>query len=283
MGGHPPMGYDVRDRKLVINDEEAGRVKYIFTRFIQIGSATTLVGELKEKGVISKTRKYASGKIRPGRPLDKGTLYNILNNRTYLGETIYKGDSYPAEHRAIIDQKLWDQVHTVLAKNNRHRANSTRTRSPAVLKGIIRCGHCNRSMRPSHTRKKGVLYRYYICMNASKNSHADCPLSTVAALQIEEAVFHRVRKLFQAPEMVTRVWKKTKETEPGIREATLVNAMKKIDPIWNELFPIEQNRLLHLLIEKVVLTTTDLEVQIRVDGINSLIAELTDDDERSVA
>ncbi|MBF0448982.1 MAG: recombinase family protein [Magnetococcales bacterium] len=283
MGGHPPLGYDVRDRKLVINEDEADRVRHIFTRFIQIGSATILVKELKEAGKFSKTRKYASGKIRPGRPLDKGTLYNILNNRTYLGEAVYKGDSYPGEHRGIIEQKLWDQVHTVLAKNNRHRANATRTRSPSPLKGIIRCGHCNRAMRPSHTRKKGVLYRYYICMNASKNSHADCPLSTVAALLIEEAVMHRIKNLIQAPETIARIWKKAAASEPGIGERTVVNAMKKIDPIWEELFPIERNRLLHLLVDTVVLTTTDLEVHVRVDGINSLVTELTYDDERRTA
>ncbi len=278
MGGHPPLGYDVQDRKLVVNEEEAKRVLKIFKRFIQVGSATLLVKELREAGILSKTRTTAGGKIRSGRPLDKGTLYKILNNRTYLGEVVYKGESYPGEHQAIVPLDLWDKVHVILAKNNRQRANRTRTQTKSPLKGIIRCGHCNRAMRPSHTRKNGVLYRYYVCMNASKNSHADCPLSTVAAAQIEEAVFRRIRKLIRAPEMITRIWKNAAGEEPGLREQTVVNALKKIDPIWGELFPIEQNRLMHLLVETVVLSTDSLEIRVRVEGVNSLVAELSDED-----
>ncbi len=284
MGGHPPLGYDVQDRKLIVNEEEAERVRHIFKRFSRVGSATLLVQELKEAGILSKTRTTADGKIRPGRPLDKGTLYKILNNRTYLGEAVYKKESYPGEHQAIVSRDLWDKVHAILAKNNRQRANVTRTQSPATLRGIIRCGHCNRSMRPSHTRKNGVLYRYYVCMNASKNSYSDCPLSSVAAIQIEEAVFHRIRQLIRTPEMIARIWKKASAAEPGIREQAVVNAMKKIYPIWEELFPIEQNRLLHLLVETAILTTSDLEIRVRVEGVNSLVAELADgNDERRVA
>ena len=283
MGGHPALGYDVRDRKLVINDEEAERVRHIFKRFIQIGSATLLVKELREEGILSATRTTVDGKIRPGRSLDKGAIYKILNNRTYLGVVVYKEEVYPGEHAAIIDQSLWDKVHAILTKNNRQRANVTRSQSPSALKGIIRCGHCNRSMRPSHTRKNGVLYRYYVCMNASKNSYADCPLNSVAAVQIEDAVFLRIRQLIRTPEMIARIWKKASAADPGVQERELVTAMKKIDPIWEELFPIEQNRLLHLLVETVVLTTSDLEIRVRVEGVNSLVAELADhDDERKV-
>ena len=154
----------------------------------------------------------------------------------------------------------------------------------SALKGIIRCGHCNRSMRPSHTRKNGVLYRYYVCMNASKNSYADCPLNSVAAVQIEDAVFLRIRQLIRTPEMIARIWKKASAADPSVQERELVTAMKKIDPIWEELFPIEQNRLLHLLVETVVLTTSDLEIRVRVEGVNSLVMELADhDDERRMA
>ena len=278
MGGHPPLGYDIQDRKLVINEKEAERVRHIFEQFIKIGSATLLVKTLNEAGILSKTRTNTAGKVRPGRPLDKGTLYKILNNRTYLGLSVYKEEAYLGEHEAIIDQKLWDKVHSILAKNNRQRANVTRTQNLSSLKGIIRCGHCDRSMRPSHTRKNGVRYQYYVCMYASKNSYADCPLSSVSAPQVDEAVFHRIRELLRVPEMVTKIWKTASTADPGIAEREVVGALKMIDPIWEELFPIEQNRLLHLLVETVVLTTYNMEIRVRVEGINSLVAELTDHD-----
>nr|CRH06178.1 Site-specific recombinases [Candidatus Magnetococcus massalia] len=275
MGGHPPLGYDVQDRKLVINAEEAQQVRLIFKRFIQMGSATLLIKELTEKGITSKTRQLADGRVKGGKPIDKGTLYKILNNRVYLGEVAFKGEVYPGEHAPIIAQAQWDRVQAILKKNRRSRSNNSRNQSPAPLKGIIRCGHCNRAMRPTHTRKNGIQYRYYLCMTASKNSHADCPLASVTAPQVEEGVFKRVRQIIQAPEIITRVWQQAAHTDPDIREQDVTMALKKIDPIWDELFPIEQNRLLSLLVENVILTTTSMEVRVRVDGITSLVAELS--------
>lgn len=275
MGGHPPLGMDVKDRKLVVNKEESAQVQHIFKRFTQIGSATLLVRELREKGVHSKSRTFSNGKIHTGRPLDKGALYRILNNQTYIGKVMYKGEVFPGEHQAIIEQDLWDQVHTILAKNNRQRANATRTQSVATLKGIIRCGHCNRTMKPSHTRKNGVQYRYYVCMGASKNSYDDCPLNSVAAAQIEEAVFLRIREFFQTPEVVANVWKQSAASDPSVHKNEVVAAMKMVDPIWEELFPMEKNRILYLLVETVILTISDLEIRVRVEGVNSLVTELT--------
>ncbi|MEG3637617.1 recombinase family protein [Magnetococcus sp. PR-3] len=275
MGGHPPLGYDEKERKLAVNPKEAGQVRQIFKRFTQIGSATLLIKELTEKGIVSKIRQLSDGRIKGGKPIDKGTLYKILNNRVYLGEVAFRGEVYPGEHAPIIEQDLWDKVQSILKKNKRSRSNNSRNQSPAPLKGIIRCGHCNRAMRPTHTRKNGVQYRYYLCMTASKNSHADCPLASVSAPQVDEGVFKRVRQIIQTPEIITRVWRQAAHTDPDIQEQDVTMALKKINPIWDELFPIEQNRLLSLLVENVILTTTSMEVRVRVDGITSLVAELS--------
>ncbi len=104
MGGFVPMGYDVLNRKLLVNDAEAATVRMIFERFARIGSATTLVKALVAEGVRNKR----------GKPIDKGFLYKLLNNRIYLGEAVHKGTSYPGEHAAIVDQALWDKVHSIM-------------------------------------------------------------------------------------------------------------------------------------------------------------------------
>ena len=98
MGGWAPMGYDVKDRKLVINQTEAATIRQIFERFVELGSATVLATELADKGVRNKR----------GRLIDKGFLYKLLNNRVYIGEAVHKGTGFPGEHQAIIDQGLWD-------------------------------------------------------------------------------------------------------------------------------------------------------------------------------
>jgi DNA invertase Pin-like site-specific DNA recombinase len=149
MGGWAPLGYDVVDRKLVVNATEAALVKRIFTGFIRLGSANKLVTELRREDVRNKR----------GSPIDKGFLYKLLCNRLYLGEAVHKGQSYPGEHAAIIPQRLWDEAHAVLAESPRKRASMSRAQSPALLRGLI-FGPTGHAMSPSHTRRRGRLYRY---------------------------------------------------------------------------------------------------------------------------
>jgi site-specific DNA recombinase len=116
MGGYVPLGYDVQDRKLVVNEAEAASVRRIFQRFIDLGSATVLARELRGVGFRSKQ----------GTLIDKGNLYRLLNNRVYRGEALHKGKAYPEEHDAIIDADLWGSVHAILQESPRKRANNSR-------------------------------------------------------------------------------------------------------------------------------------------------------------
>ena len=118
MGGHAPLGYNVRDRKLIINETEGALVRHIFERFLQVGSATKLVQELNAAG--HRTTR--------GKPFDKGILYKLLKNRTYVGEVEHKGAAYPGEHAAIIERDTWDKVRAILAENAHRRASRTRRR-----------------------------------------------------------------------------------------------------------------------------------------------------------
>jgi site-specific DNA recombinase len=111
MGGTPPLGYDVVERKLVVNKTEAELVRLIFARFLRIGSATKLAQELRRAGHTTKCWTTQDGRHRPGKPIDKSAIYKILGNRTYLGEAVHKGTSHPGEHEAIIDRGTWDKVH----------------------------------------------------------------------------------------------------------------------------------------------------------------------------
>ena len=161
---HPPIGYDVWDRKLVVNPAEAELVRLIFRRFLDLGSALLLIRELNAGGHRTKSWTTQAGTFREGRPFDKGTLYKILRNRTYLGEAVHKGRSYPGEHEPIIDHATWDRVHEVLASNAKRRGNEARARTVAPLRGLMRCTRCSSAMTPTHTRRRGRLYRYYVCL-----------------------------------------------------------------------------------------------------------------------
>jgi site-specific DNA recombinase len=190
MGGFVPLGYDVKDRKLLINEAEAATVRMIYQRFVRIGSATKLVRALRAEGVTGKQ----------GKLVDNGYIYKLLNNRVYVGEAVHKGTAYPGEHEAIIDRRLWDKVHAVLGESPRKRAMHTRAQTPALLKGLLFAPN-GAAMTPTHTRRKGKLYRYYISTRVLKQAADACSVRRVPAGEIEAAVIHHVRALLRAPDL----------------------------------------------------------------------------------
>jgi DNA invertase Pin-like site-specific DNA recombinase len=272
MGGTPPLGYDVLHRKLVVNEKEAKLVQMIFRRFLRIGSATRWAQELKEAGCTTKTWLTQDGKCRQGKPIDKGALYRILGNRVYLGEAVHKGTPYPGEHEAIIDRALWDKVQAILAQNTVMRGNHSRAQTPALLKGLIFApgGH---AMTPSHTRKGGKLYRYYVAIDAIHQGYSDCAVRAVPAAEVEEVVIAQVRHLLQTPEIIARIWAAAKP-EGEVPEREVVETITAFAPLWEELFPAEQARVLRLIVERVDLAPDGIAVRLRAEGLQTLVAEL---------
>ena len=281
MGGVPPLGYDVVARKLVVNAPEADLVRHIFERFLKVGSATLLVKELNAAGHRTKSWTTQDGKVREGVPLTKNFLYKLLDNRVYLGEAVHKGEAHAGEHPAIIDRAVWDKVQAVKTDNApRKRAAATRATTPAPLKGLVTCAHCGRAMTPTHTRKKGRLYRYYTCMKAINAGHDSCPVRSVAAGEIEAAVVGQVRALLRAPEIRARA----ERFAPTLAPADLHAALDRFEAVWDELFPAEQARILQLLVEQIRIAPDGAEIRLRAEGLASVIADITaQSTERSAA
>ena len=274
MGGTPPLGYDVIDRKLVGNDKEAELVRLIFNRFLRVGSATKLAQELRRAGHTTKSWTTQDGKRRDGKPIDKGAIYKILNNRIYLGEAVHKGSCYPGEHAAIIDQGTWDKVHAILAENIVAHANGTRTQTPALLRGLI-FAPGGRAMTPSHSRKNGRLYRYYVSTDAIRQGYSECPVRSVPAAEVEEAVVAQVRHLLRTPEIIARTWAAAKkEGDEAIPERDVVKTITDLAPLWDELFPAEQARIVRLLVERIDLAPDGMQVRLRTEGLETLVKEL---------
>jgi site-specific DNA recombinase len=263
MGGHVPVGYLARDRKLIVDDAEAALVRHIFARFLQVGSATRLVQELNAQG--HGTRR--------GKPFDKGIIYKLLNNRTYVGEVSHKGAVYAGEHQALVDRATWEKVHKILAGNSHRRASHTRAATPALLKGLI-FGPDDRAMAPSHTRKRGQLYRFYRTATSLKLCHGDCPIRAVPAGEVEAAVISQIRALLRTPEVIVRTWRAGWLDDEQIDEREVVEALQRLDPLWHQLFPAEQARILQLLVARVTVRLDGLEISLRVEGLGSLVAEL---------
>lgn len=263
MGGVPPYGYRVENRTLLVDEDAAEHVRWIFARFLEIGSCTIMAREVEEKGL----------RTSRGNRIDKKYLYRMLSNRTYIGEAVHRGASYPGEHDAIIERGLWDKVHLILKESSRARGTRTRSQTPALLKGLV-FGPDGAAFSPTHTRKLGRLYRYYVSQSVLKFGKGACPIGRVPAGDLEAAVIQQLRAVFRQPEIVSGTWKAAKAHETSITEADATAALQRLDPMWDELFPAEQARIVGLLVERVEIGVDGLNVRLRVDGLGELAHEL---------
>jgi DNA invertase Pin-like site-specific DNA recombinase len=266
MGGKVPLGYDVRDRRLVPKEDEAVRVRRVFELFVETGSGVETVRRLQAEGVTAES----------GRSLDKGDVYKILSLRTYVGEVTHKGNVYRGEHEAVVPRDLWDRAHAILQVSPRSRAGQNRQHAPALLKGLI-FGVDGRALSPTHCGKNGRLYRYYVAQRVLKGDAPgdDCIVRRVSAAEIEAAVVDQVRALLRQPEIVVGTWRAARVEAPDLTEAETQDALHRLDPLWEQLFPAEQARIVRSLVERVVVGPAGADIRLRLEGLGGLVRDLT--------
>jgi len=271
MGGVPPLGYDIIDRKLIINEQEAETVRFIFTRFLYTRSITAVALETREKGYRSKTHTSRKGNTRPGKLLDKGFIYKLVTNPIYIGQIVHKDQSYPGQHAPIIGQPLWDQVQAVFKVSPRTRGNEYRRQIGAALRGLIKCGGCSSGMTTTATRRRGRLYRYYTPNAYMKKSCLDCPVGSVSAGEMEEIVLGQLRGVFTAPKVVAETWKQARQSNPDIAMADVHKSLSNILEVWNELFPAEQERLMRQIVREIVIKPDGMDIFLHQNDLSTLI------------
>jgi site-specific DNA recombinase len=188
VGGMVPLGYQLKDGKLSIVEEEADRVRLIFERYLALGSVNRLVLELRERNIRTKVRRLSNGNTRGGVAFTQGPLFYILRNRFYIGEVVYKGEICPGPQPPLIDRALFDAVQRRLTEQRPHDVR-TRSRNDAPLRGLLFDSAGDR-MVPTHAIKHGVRYPYYVSQPYLRG-HAKPPpgaIIRVPATEIETAV-----------------------------------------------------------------------------------------------
>jgi len=266
MGGHPPLGYRIEDRRLIVVDVEADLVRRIFRDFVKCRSTTDLVRQLAADG---KTNKQ-------GKPFSKQMLYKLMHNRVYLGEIPHKGKSYPGAHAAIIDQALWDAAHAILVENNRQRTSETwqRRQPEALLLGLFYTAD-GEKYQPAFTKKaNGKRYRYYVPNRKVRFGADASPAGRVPAEPVEQMVLAQIHAALMSPEMVQSVWDVTREKVPELSEPEVVLPLRQMGLVWEQLFPAERLRIVQLLIERVTLRDEGIEIVWRDVGWQTLAGEM---------
>jgi site-specific DNA recombinase len=197
VGGNLPLGYEIKDRKIVVVAEEAELVRSIFRRYLELGGVNELVRDLRERNIRTKIRQLSTGATRGGVPFGRGGLYYLLRNPFYIGEVKYKNEILPGEQPPIMDRALFDAVREKSLAQWSHRTVE-RTKSDQLLTGLLfdDAGH---RMIPTHATKAGIRYRYYAsaaALNGEAKTASAGSISRVPAADIEDTVLKSLEAHF---------------------------------------------------------------------------------------
>lgn len=201
-GGPVPLGYDLHDKKLVVNAEEAKRVNVVFALYLELGSLTATVEELNRRGWRTKSWTTHDGKLEPGSAFTKSNLHRMLSSPLYVGLTTLGKETFPGAHEVIVERSVWDAAQVRRTQNGRRGGADTRNTYGALLRGLIVCGVCGSTMIHSVSSRGTRRWSYYVCMRAEKQGAKACPKSRVSRGEIEEFVVAKIREIGRDPALV---------------------------------------------------------------------------------
>jgi site-specific DNA recombinase len=265
MGGYPPLGYDVKGRRLIVNEAEAETVRTIFRHYQDLGSVRLLKEHLDAAGIVSKNRAAPDGRRYGGKPMTRGAIYHMLQNRIYRGEMVHKTQAYPGEHAPIIDEELWQKVQTTLAGNRVDRGAGNGNNHISLLAGLIYDAH-GESMTPSHAIKKGVRYRYYVSKAlVAGNAGGANKGQRIPAANIEALVTGRIRAWLADPVAVLNAVQ-CHEPDTAAQKGLLDEAAG-LATTWQTLDAERLRAIVRAMVKKVQVHSDRVEMMLDQSGV----------------
>ncbi|NOX74901.1 MAG: recombinase family protein, partial [Alphaproteobacteria bacterium] len=257
MGGRPSLGYDVQHRKLVVNQQEADVVRFIFRRYVALGTVLKLQRELEHRGIRSKQWTTQKGAEAGGFVMRVGGLYRLLQNPIYIGKIRHKELIHEGEHQGIVSSGLWDSVQKTIAANRVTRKHQTNATSPSPLSGLLKDADGN-PYRPNHCNKAGKRYRYYVGKALS-----------FPAYEVEKLVCEEISNAL-CDGTTLGYWF---DMNDAVSIQGILNAGREI--AITIIGPSGHTKLADLL-RKVVLTSDQVEIHLDPKAILSIISLATD-------
>lgn len=254
MGGRPPLGYDIKDRSLIINADEAKQVNHIFERYLALGSVLKLMQDLKLQQIHSKCWVTQAGQKTGGNPFTRGALYILLQNPIYIGKIRHKELIHEGLHDGIVQQTLWDKVRGQLKSNRIERVNSTNARSPSLLSGLLEDAD-GASFKPSHCNKQGKRYRYYVGNNSSLPAH-----------EIEKLVISELTAFLENQSSLSKLLQNNTASDitAMLAKASLLASRLKTNP---------DKAALKELMVKIVITPNQIDTHVNLNGLWRIICQ----------
>lgn len=267
MGGNPPLGYDVKDRKLVINESETDTVRHIYRRYLDLGCVSKLRDDLQEEGIVSKIRVDKQGNAYGGKPIARGALYLMLQNPIYIGRIRHREDTFPGQHERIIEPELWDQVQQTLQGNRVKRKLGTEAKSPSLLAGFV-YDEQGKRLTPTHANKKGTRYRYYVSHNLIRNE-ATHQGRRIPANDLEWLVENRLTRFLtdehQVHEAISDIIKAAVDRQSVVDQANMLAVN------WKSLAPHRKKAIYQCLIERIDVLPEQIVIKIRATSLSRVL------------
>ena len=268
MGGSVPLGYKVEDKKLIINNEEAKTVKWLYQRYLELGSVGKLVQAAQNAGLRGRTYRQKNGVIKSSRPFARGNLYHLLSNPVYIGKTRHQDQVYDGLHEAIIKEDVWNAVQQMLAGNTKARRSPTNDPSPHLLKGLV-FDEAGDRLTTIHANKKGRKYYYYMSSRLTEYGKSKKDGWRIPARQLEQPVVQTLRRLLSDPlklgEIIGLNHHPIHEQEVVFETAKEVAGKLENDDAG------QIRKILKTVIEKISLEPKRLKIEINIPNLTGLL------------
>jgi site-specific DNA recombinase len=297
-GGHPLLGYDIDPQgfKLVVNEDEAFRVRAIFDLYLEHQAMIPVIKELDRRGWLNKRWTTRKGRERGGKPFTKTNLHKLLTNITYIGKIRYKNEVHDGEQQAIVDPAVLQRVQALLQRNGRTGGAAVRNKFGALLKGILCCVPCGCAMTPTHTTKDGnKRYRYYVCSSAQKRGWHTCPSKSIPAGEIERFVVEQIMCIGKDRALLQQVLEQARQqdsarageldAERAGLEKDLTGWHREIRDLSGRLRPGEDNGAVIGRLAELQERIGTVEVRVRKlrEQIHAIHHQLLEEDEAALA
>jgi DNA invertase Pin-like site-specific DNA recombinase len=276
MGGVVMLGYEVKDRKLIINEEEAKIVRLIYDEFVKTESYCGVAKLLNRLGYRTRIRPQKSGKTLGGQLFEPKAVQRILQNPYFKGCVTHKGAVYQGEHEAIIDEETWNKAQEIFARHAGVAKEKTKCRpsSRALLSGFVRCATCNCLMKASSSRKNcNTKYHYYVCTNHAKYGNCKAFHKTVPAEILERNVVDEILRIIKSPEIILKI-NQIAEKQPEIEKSNLLEVLKNLNESWQYLYIEEKRKILQMLLKSVEITDDGIKINLNLEGLDGFLMEL---------
>lgn len=269
-GGCVPLGYDVVDKKLIVNESEAEVIRFIFNDYLKNKSERFVAKSVNRAGYTPKMRIAKNGDIETSPAFVHAMINKILSNPVYAGKVKYKTEMYDGQHEAIIPFEIWEQVQALKSKNRQGRFNAPRSEKNILLKGLAECGCCGVSLTSTRCKKDNKFYEYYTSLKAIKEGYDTCKMGSIPAGELDRFVVSKVQKIFQSPEIIQELVHQVKAEREGYGEREIFDIVQSIDKVFQYFSPATIQSIIKMVVSKIIVHRHKIIIQYNPFGIQLL-------------